>query len=50
MDLPQTPHPLAPLSPVVHQPPTLNLRFDTPRPDLPGDEPPVNFKSYFNTL
>jgi tyrosine-protein kinase Etk/Wzc len=46
MDLPQQ----HPLSPLVHQPPTVALRFDAPKPGLPGDEPPVNFKSYFNTL
>ncbi|MFL6709747.1 MAG: polysaccharide biosynthesis tyrosine autokinase [Massilia sp.] len=47
MELPNQQHPLSHL---VHKPPVLSMRLDPPQPDLPPDEPAVNFKSYFNTL
>lgn len=47
MDLPSQQHPL---SHVVHQPANLSLRLDAAGASLPPDEPPVSFKTYFNTL
>jgi tyrosine-protein kinase Etk/Wzc len=47
MDFPNQQHPL---SQVVHQPSPVSMRLDPHGPNLPPDEPPVSFKTYFNTL
>jgi len=47
MDFPNQQHPL---SHVVHQPSAVSMRLDPHGPSLPPDEPPVSFKTYFNTL
>ena len=47
MDFPNQQHPL---SHVVQQAPTMSMRLDPRAASLPPDEPPVSFKTYFNTI
>jgi tyrosine-protein kinase Etk/Wzc len=47
MDTPSQHHPV---SNVLHQLPTLNMRWDPRAPDIAADDTAVDLKSYFNTL